>query len=421
VYIVPLLGALSFFTPCMWNVNLLLRAYVKKGSILEIPLLFLSRFLLFNLIASLFYILSKSFTPSLEMLLIVQGVVAGIFIFGFPLMKRFGMAPFDLSLQFLFPEKKFPPGIGLGLSLPYCSLPFIILLAFYSLYFKSPFLIFNLYALFVTLPTLILILLPEKVLRALTSLIPAVPSLTGFSLILTMGLFIDFTELSIFVSSLLQERPSLLPLVLILLVLGFFTSLGPSTLPFLPVVFGTLVTKRSSKRDITLSVIGFSVAFLLTHAFVGGIASAGAIVLSDIFRTDIFNLLLAALLLVVALNLLNVLPLSLQVAKLNPFKGAGTGSFLLGVAYTFSLCPSCTSLFLGAIVLSTSTGSLIDSVFLMGAYAVGRTVPIYLSGIVVSHISDFLRVHYIHINRIIGIIFLILSGYFFKNFLEVVL
>jgi len=130
VYIVPLLGALSFFTPCMWNVNLLLRAYVKKGSILEIPLLFLSRFLLFNLIASLFYILSKSFTPSLEMLLIVQGVVAGIFIFGFPLMKRFGMAPFDLSLQFLFPEKKFPPGIGLGLSLPYCSRPFIILLAF---------------------------------------------------------------------------------------------------------------------------------------------------------------------------------------------------------------------------------------------------------------------------------------------------
>jgi len=421
VYIVPLLGALSFFTPCMWNVNLLLRAYVKKGGIWEVPLLFLSRFLLFNLIAFLFYIISKRFTPSLETLLIVQGIVAGIFILGFPLMRRFGIAPFDLSPQFFFPERRFPPGVGLGLSLPYCSLPFIALLAVYSFYFKSAFLIFNLYALFVTLPTLILLLLPERVLKTINSLIPAIPAITGFSLILAIGIFVDFTELSLYISSLIQDRQPFLLLALILFILGFLTSLGPSTLPFLPVVFGILVTKHRSKRDITLSVIGFSVAFLLTHAFVGGVASAGAIVLSDIFRTDIFNLLLAAILLLIALNLLNILPLSLQVAKLNPFKGAGSGSFLLGVAYTFSLCPSCTSLLLGAIVLSASTGSLTASVFLMGVYAVGRAVPVFLSGIVVNYLSDFLRTHYVHINRLIGIIFLLLSGYFFKNFLEVVM
>ncbi|WP_170144774.1 cytochrome c biogenesis CcdA family protein [Hydrogenivirga caldilitoris] len=392
---------------------------MKKGSVLEIPLLFLSRFLLFNLIAFLFYILSKRFTPSLETLLVVQGIVAGIFILGFPLMRRFGIAPIDFSPQFFFHHRRFPPGVALGFSLTYCSLPFIALLAFYSLYFKSPFLIFNLYALFVTLPTLILILLPEKVLKVLTFLIPAVPAITGFSLILAIGLFINFTGLSLFVSSLLQEQQPFLLLALILFILGFLTSLGPSTLPFLPVVFGILVTKHSSKRDITLSVIGFSVALLLTHAFVGGIASAGAIVLSEIFRTDIFNLFLAAILLLIALNLLNVLPFSLQVAKLNPFRGAGTGSFLLGVAYTFSLCPSCTSLLLGAIVLSTSTGNLTASVFLMGVYAVGRAIPVFLSGVVVSYLADFLKAHYVHINRLVGTIFLILSGYFFKNFLEV--
>lgn len=421
VYIVPLLGALSFFTPCMWNINLLFRAYVKKGSIAEIPLLFLSRFLLFNLIAFLFYVLSNRFTPSVETLLIVQGVVASIFILGFPLMRRFGVAPFDLSPQFFFPERRFPPGVGLGISLPYCSFPFIALLAFYSLYFKSPFLIFNLYALFVTLPTLILILLPERALKVLTSLIPAVSALTGFSLLLAMGLFIDFKGLSLFVSSLLQEKPPFLFLMLILFVLGFFTSLGPSTLPFLPVVFGILVTKHKSKRDITLSVVGFSVAFLFTHALVGGVASAGAVVLSEIFRADIFNLLLAILLLLVALNLLNVLPFSLQVAKLNPVKGAGSSSFLLGVAYTFSLCPSCTSLLLGAVVLSASTGSLIDSVFLMGVYAIGRAFPVFLSGMVVSYLSGFLKAYYVHVNKLVGIVFLILSGYFLKNFLEVVL
>ncbi|WP_457601155.1 cytochrome c biogenesis CcdA family protein, partial [Hydrogenivirga sp.] len=419
VYVVPLLGALSFFTPCMWNVNLLFKAYVKKGGLSQIPLLFASRFLLLNMIAFVFYLLSERITPSQETLLIVQSVVAGIFILGFPFMKRFGVAPFDLSPQFFFPERKFPPGIALGFSLPYCSLPFIALLGVYSLHFKNAFLVFNLYALFVTLPTLVLLLISEKTLKSLTSAVPAVPAITGFSLILALGLFIDFGELNLFVSSLLQERHSLLFLSGILFLLGFFTSLGPSTLPFLPVVFGILVTKHSSAKEITLSVGGFSVAFLLTHAFTGAIASAGAVVLSEVFRTDLFNLLLAGLLLLVALNLLNILPFSLQVAKLSPFKGAGTGSFVLGVAYTFSLCPSCTSLLLGAIVLSASTGSVPTAMMLMGIYAVGRAVPVFLSGLVVSNLSEFLRAHYLHINRLVGIVFLVLSGYFFKNFLEV--
>jgi len=419
VYIVPLLGTLSFFTPCMWNVNLLFRAYVKKGDYLQIPLLFLSRFLLFNLIALIFYLLSGWITPSTKALLIAQGVVASIFVLGFPFMKRFGIAPFDLSPQFFFPNRSFPPGIALGLSLPYCSLPFIALLGVYSLYFKDAFLIFNLYTLFVTLPTLLLLFLSDKLLKSITSLIPAVPALTGFSLVLAMALFVDFYELNLFVSSLLQEKHSFVFLAVIMFLLGFFTSLGPSTLPFLPVVFGVLVSKHSSKRDIALSVGGFSVAFLLTHAFVGGVASAGFIVLSEIFRTELFNLILAGILLLVALNLLNLLPFSLEVARLNPFSGAGTSSFLIGFVYTFSLCPSCTSLLLGAVVLSASSGSVVTASLLMGIYAVGRTVPVFLSGLVVSGLSDFLRSHYTHINRVVGLVFLLLSGYFFKNFLEV--
>lgn len=193
-YLVPFLGILSLLTPCMWNVNLLFRAYVKRGHRKQIPLLFLSRLALFNLIAFIFFILSGDVHLSGSSLLTAQGLVAGVFLIGFPLMRRAGSGPFDLSLQFFFPERRFPPGIGLGLSFPYCTFPFVALLGVYSLYLREPFLIFNLYVLSATLPALLLPLLPEGLLRKLTSLVPAVPALTGLLLIIATALFKNFQE-----------------------------------------------------------------------------------------------------------------------------------------------------------------------------------------------------------------------------------
>ena len=421
IYLVPVLGALSFFTPCMWNLNLLLRAYTKSGSIKQILLLFLSRLALFNLIALLFYLLSTRLTISDSVLLTVHVVVAGIFLLGFPLMKRIGIAPFDLSLQFFFPGRRFPPGIGLGLSLPYCALPFVALLGAYSIHFKEPFLLFNLYALSVTIPTLLLPFISDRALKTLTSFIPAVPALTGFLILISTGFFLDSGSLTLYISSLLQEEHPLLFLIPVMFAVGFFTSLGPSTLPFLPVVFGLVVTRHRGISEVILSVGGFFLAFLLTHALTGAVVSLGAVVLSDLFKTELFNLILSALLLLIALNLLNILPFSLEISRLGNLFSGGTSSFLIGGAYTFSLCPSCTSLLLGAVVLSASTGSVTQAVMLMAVYATGRAVPVFLSGIVATSLSDLLKKNYILVNRFVGVVFLLLSGYFFKNFLEVLL
>ncbi|MDQ7081905.1 MAG: hypothetical protein Q9N34_02085 [Aquificota bacterium] len=171
--------------------------------------------------------------------------IAMLFILGFPLMKRLGIAPFDLSPQFLFPGKSIPPGISLGLSIPYCSVPFIILLTAYSLHLSQPFIVFNLYALFTTLPALGVIFVNEKFLRSVNSIVPAIPPLTGFLLILSLGMILDFHQVNLYVSSLLQEKHGFYFLLPLMLLLGFLTSLGPSTLPLLPVVFGVLVTRHS--------------------------------------------------------------------------------------------------------------------------------------------------------------------------------
>ncbi|MDQ7081904.1 MAG: sulfite exporter TauE/SafE family protein [Aquificota bacterium] len=111
----------------------------------------------------------------------------------------------------------------------------------------------------------------------------------------------------------------------------------------------------------------------------------------------------------------------MRLPGLNPFKGAVSGSLALGTAYSFSLCPSCTSLLAGAFVLAASTGNPLEGATLMAVYAAGRSVPIFLSGTVVGSLGDFIRSKQILINRAVGLIFLAISGYLYKNFLEAVL
>ena len=415
--LIPLIGIFSFFTPCMWNLNLLMRAYVKREGSSQLAFLLISRLALINIIALIVWAVSPFVSVSADTLVIVQSAVAIILILGFPLMSRLGIAPFDLSPQFLFPGRNIPPGISIGLSLPYCSIPFVVLLSFYSLHYGSPFLLFSSFALFTTLPSFAVPFLSEKLLKGITKFIPVVPALTGFLLLIAVGLLVDTGEFNLYLSSLLQERPSTAFLVALMFLLGVLTSLGPSTLPFLPVVFGFIVSRSKTGRDILLNTAGFSLAFISTHAFVGGVVSLGAVTLSRIFKTDIFNLILALLLFIIALNLLNLLPFSVEVSKLNPVSNPAINSFLLGVSYSFSLCPSCTSLLLGAIALSASTGDLLMSVFLMSVYALGRSVPIFLSGFIVKSIPEAVGQGYV--NKFVGFLFLLLSAYFFKNFLEV--
>ncbi|MDQ7037996.1 MAG: cytochrome c biogenesis protein CcdA [Aquificota bacterium] len=419
LYLVPALGSLSFLSPCMWNLNLLLRAYTLKEGLHHPFLMLVSRVALLNLFALASYLVPLDI--SLRSLVIVQAVVASVFIFGFPLMRRLGLAPFDLSPQFLLRTTDLPPGIALGMSVPYCSVPFIALMFTYSLYLDRPFLIFNLYALFSTVPSLVVIFAPEGFLKRVSSLIPAVPAFTGFCLVLSLGLILDPGWVNLYVSSLLQEGAPFYLLVALMLLLGFLTSLGPSTLPLLPVVFGVLITRHRSNLHIALSLAGFFFSFLITHSVAGLLVSAGLVVITDLFRAEVFTPVLALILLLLGLSLLRLLPLSVEISRLNLIRDPFSSSLALGVAYTFSLCPSCTSLMLGAFALSVSAGDPLKAGFLMGVYAVGRSVPVFLSGVVVGSMREFVERSYAVLSRFAGVIFLLISAYLMKNFLEVVL
>ncbi|HID66630.1 MAG TPA: hypothetical protein EYP32_07625 [Aquificaceae bacterium] len=412
-YLLPVLGILSFLSPCMWNSTLILRAYIKNGGYQHLFLLLLSRLVLFNSIALFLYTLRHYIIVPSDLLIWVQAVTALVFIIGFPLMERIGIAPIDLSPQFMFPRISLPPGVSLGFSIPYCSIPFIVLLSFYSLSLSNPFYLFNGYWIFVSLPSIAAVLFPEKALRIIAKIIPSVPPITGFVLLISLWFMIDANSYVFAVYDYLRNGTSLVTLMPFMFLLGFFTSLGPSTLPFLPVVFGMLISGR-----VLPNTAGFFLSFIFTHALIGSIASTGGILLMEVFRIDLFNLILAILLLLIALSILGFLPLRIEVARLNPIGNTPTGCFALGIAYTFSLCPSCTSFLLGAIVLSASVGSIPEASLLMSIYAIGRSIPIFISGMIVGSISSFIKEYRVHINRGVAVIFLLMSVYFFKNFME---
>ena len=378
-------GILPFLNPC-----------ADDASKRILPSL-LMRLFLFNLIALGIHLTKDTVPVQEEVLAVFQVLTALFFLILFPTLKESAR-----SSPTLLP---FPAAVPL------------LLIILYAFYLDSPFLILNLYALGVFLLHLSAPLLGGKL--PVLRMLPAASVLTGFLLLAALGPWIGSGKISLYLSSFFEGTHSPLILIPLMFSLGFLTSLGPSTLPFLPLVFGVLVTRRKTRGEIFKSVLGFALAFVITHSTVGVLASAGAIVLTDVFRVGIFSLLLSLLLLLIALNLLNVLPFRLNLTRISPFRNPGMNSLLLGIAYTFSLCPSCTSLLLGAVVLSASTDSLPLSALYMGIYATGRAVPVFLSGIVVEKLSGFLKRNHLLINRLVGVLFLFLSLFFFKNFLEV--
>jgi len=367
-----------------------------------------SRLVLFNLVAVGIYLLKGRIHLQDE------------FLFGFQIVTALSLMLMPLSAP--LHRLRMAGSLAFNQSVPLLALPALVLISLYALYMNSPFLMLNLFALWTLVLHFLVLKLDRKgKKKILRELIPAATVGAGFLLLISLGLSVDTERITFLLSPLFEGKHSLILLVPVMFLLGFMTSLGPSTLPFLPVVFGVLVTRRKGRGEILLSVAGFCMAFVLTHSTTGALVSAGAVILNDLFKVELFNLILGLLLLLIAMNLLSLLPLRFNLARVNPFKNPGMNSTLLGVAYTFSLCPSCTSLLLGAVLISTSADSMSLSAFYMGIYAVGRAVPIFLSGAVVGTMSEFLKRNQPLINRTVGILFLLMSLYFFGNFLTVLI
>ena len=414
-------GLVGFLSPCTWNLNVFLIANAKQKGYIHIFLFLFFRVLLFSVLGGIFYLISKFVQLKLTHLVFIHMVVAFFLFFGNFFIRRFKVAPIDFSLQALFPNLNVPAGTAIGLNFPYCAIPYFILLQSYGLYLDShyPFSFSVLFAVLSGVPSLLTFFLSKDMFKKINEFIPLVPYISGF-VVLIFGLYL-FNEVFLEHFSLLdfvKSEHSFWVSVFIAFILGLLTSVGPSTLPFLPVVAGILVSQAKSKREVALNIFAFTLSFIIAHIIVAVVAFYGFVVVNKLFNVQLFNILLAGILVILGLNFIGIFNFAIRLPQPKVIKAKGfIGSFLLGLVYTFSICPSCTGFLLGAIALSIATENLILAVIVMVVYALGRSVVLFLLGFLfnIKSIQDFIRNNYILAKRIVGVIFIILSVYFLQR------
>jgi len=420
-FLVFVFGLIGFLSPCTWNLNAILIANAREKGIKEIFYFFFFRILLFSLLGTVFFILGKYINLSLNDLIFIHFAVAGMFFFGNPLMKKFKFAPFDLSVQAFLPDLKLPAGIALGLNFPYCAFPFFVMVISYGLYLGGVYpLVFSFVFAFVSgIPTFFSFFLSKKGFQKINELIPSIPYISGFIVLITGFYLMNrsfFEAFSLF--DFVNSKHSIFITVFVVFILGVLTTAGPATLPFVPVVAGILASNAFSRTQVFINVSGFTVAFVLSHILIGVVSFYGFMVVNQLFNVKVFNIILGVILFFVGFNLVGLMGFSLKLPRLKITQTGGfIGSFVLGTVYTFSICPSCTALLLGAVALSVATGNILLTVLSMVVYALGRSVLIFILGFLfnIQAVRQFIQKNYPIAKRFTGIIFIILSLYFIRK------
>ena len=382
-----LLGTLAFFEPCTIATHTLFSARShREGGARCCRSLFsvwLTRSLLLVGLLSAAVALTEppawgSYTPSL-----ILAAMATIYI-----VSRFVYLPIPhLAFHRLLPGgERLPASIRLGLTLPACTLPLVIVVTGIAISADSLPLAMAAGLLFATLFTLPMVLTSLKGLHAdgvdlLQRAATASPFLTAFML---YGLALALLpEVSLDTSSLeatLSEAS--LAGIGIAFLAGFVFSFNPVSFASIPVVLA-YVTKahdapHGKERRALLLGGAFVAGMLLTHAVLGGAAALGGDWAKEIMGRH-WGMVLGPVLIVLGLMWPGWLKLRLPWLAMRGRKVSGPwGAFLLGIPFSIAVCPFCTPALLVSLTASAAIGSVAFGTALLLAFAAGRSIPIII-------------------------------------------
>ena len=157
-------------------------------------------------------------------------------------------------------------------------------------------------------------------------------------------------------------------------------------------------------------VCGFSIIFILLGVFAG---TFGKFVHE---YTDYINIIFGIFLIIIGLNYIGVL----FIKFLNKTKGTNQEkknltfitSVLFGIIFSLSWTPCVGAFLSSALILASTTGSVLKGASLLLIYSLGLAIPFIVTTLFLEKMKstfDFIKKHYNIINKISGSI-LILSG-----------
>ncbi len=417
-----LLGFLAFFEPCTIATHTLFSRRVHQNKdehscCHNLFSVWLSRSILLTVLFLLAVLVIEppvwgAYSPS-----IILFAIATIY-----LLSRFVYLPVP-HLEFfkLIPGgKKLPFAVQLGLTLPACTLPLVVIVIGMAVTVASiPYAILSalLFATMFTLPMILVSIkgLDSNGLEFLNRASKGSPYLTAVLLLgLATYLLIPGLDVNIatFKSSLQQASWAGIGIGFLA---GFIFSFNPVSFASVPVMLA-YVTKAHEERRAVLMGGAFVMGMLVTHVTLGVAAALGGEWVKSVMGRE-WGLLLGPVLVLMGLMWAGLINIRLRWFGVKGRKATGIwGAFLLGIPFSVAVCPFCTPALLVALTASASIGSPVFGFALLLAFALGRSIPVILGAWSMGWLESLqILSRYQRVFEVIAGVTLVLTGLYLLN------
>lgn len=200
---------------------------------------------------------------------------------------------------------------------------------------------------------------------------------------------------------------------------GIITFISPCLLPMLPIYLSYFAGNQSQEDSKAATArtlrnaLGFVLGFTLVFVLMGALAGTVGGLLRR--HQTVVNIITGAIVVFFGLNFLGLVKVSLFRGGSNSMAGRELGflsSLVFGMVFSIGWTP-CVGVFLGsALMLASQQGQATTGILMLLCYSAGLGIPFVASALLLDNLKstfDFIKRHYTLINRICGILLVVMG------------
>lgn len=193
---------------------------------------------------------------------------------------------------------------------------------------------------------------------------------------------------------------------------GLISFISPCMLPMIPIYLMYFAGDANKKNNTVINALAFVTGFTLVFCLMGVFAGTIGGLLRE-YQTTV-NIICGIIVILFGLNYLEFINIKI-------FKGGSkqntkiTGlfsAFVFGIVFSINLTP-CVGAFLGsALMMASTSGSMLKGASLLLVYSLGLGIPIIISAFLIKKLTgvfNFIKKHYRVINNICGVLLIIIG------------
>lgn len=200
---------------------------------------------------------------------------------------------------------------------------------------------------------------------------------------------------------------------------GIITFISPCLLPMLPIYLSYFAGNQSQEDSKAATArtlrnaLGFVLGFTLVFVLMGALAGTVGGLLRR--HQTVVNIITGAIVVFFGLNFLGMVKVSLFRGGSSSMAGRELGflsSLVFGMVFSIGWTP-CVGVFLGsALMLASQQGQATTGILMLLCYSAGLGIPFVASALLLDNLKstfDFIKRHYPLINRICGILLVVMG------------